>query len=74
MTIEDSKSKSFLKQIELKTERIWLSNGGKKSEGSFPRLKADTEQLPSEAQPTNPQDFLSRKMSSGYVIDVWRCD
>ena len=74
MTLEDSKSESFLKQIELKMKRICISHGGKKSEGSFPLLKADTEQLSSEAQPTNRREFLSRKISSGYIVDMWRCD
>jgi len=74
MTIKDSKSESFLKQIELHVKRICIFHGGKKSEGSFPRLKADTEQLSSEAQPINRREFFSRKMSSGYFMGVWRCD
>lgn len=74
MILEDSKSESFLKQIEFKMKRICISHGGKKSEGSFPLLKACTEQPSSEAQPTNRREFLSRKISSGYSIELWRCD
>lgn len=73
MTIKDSKSESFLKQTECSTKRVCIFHGGKKSEGSFPRLKADTDQLSSKAQPTNRREFFSRKMSLGYFMGVGRC-